>query len=101
MQEVMDHMQMGVNIKEQEQLDAIFKITDREKGIEALALHYAVAFDEDVSEWMEQAAEEWDEEHEEVDEEDLDDFDFVMPEITEEMKEQQRINNARMLEGLY
>ena len=72
MHQVMDHMQMGVNIREQEQLDAIFKITDREEGIKALAIHYAVVFDEDVSEWMGQAAEEWDEEHEEVDEEDLD-----------------------------
>ena len=72
MHQVMDHMQMGVNIREQEQLDAIFKIKDREEGIKALAIHYAVAFDEDVSEWMGQAAEEWDEEHEEVDEEDLD-----------------------------
>ena len=72
MYQVIDHMQMGANIREQEQLDAIFKITDREEGIKALALHYAIAFDEEVSEWMEQAAEEWDEEHEEVDEEDLD-----------------------------
>lgn len=72
MHQVMDHMQIGVNIREQEQLDAIFKIKDREEGIKALAIHYAVAFDEDVSEWMGQAAEEWDEEHEEVDEEDLD-----------------------------
>ena len=72
MHQVMDHIQMGANIREQEELDAIFKITDREEGIKALAIHYAVAFDEDVSEWMGQTAEEWDEEHEEVDEEDLD-----------------------------
>ena len=92
---------MGVNIREQEQLDAIFKIKDREEGIKALALHYAIALDEEVSDWMEQAAEDWDEEHAELDESELDDLDFVMPELTEEMRAQQVALNAKMLEDLY
>ena len=86
MHSVMDHMQMGPNIREQEELEAIYKITDREKGIKALAIHYALMFEEGVADCMEQATEEWDEEHAEVDEEDLDDewtealFNSIKPE---------------------
>lgn len=86
MQQVMDHMQMDANIREQEELQAIYKITDREEGIKALAIHYALMFEEDVADCMEQATEEWDEEHAEVDEDDLDDewteglFNSIKPE---------------------
>ena len=86
MHSVMDHMQMAANIREQEELEAIYKITDREEGIKALAIHYALMFEEGVADCMEQATEDWDEEHAEVDEEDLDDewtealFNSIKPE---------------------
>ena len=72
MHSVMDHMQMGANIQEDAELEAINSITDREKGIKALAIQYSVWTGDSVEECMEQAAEDWDEEHAELDEEDMD-----------------------------
>ena len=86
MHQVMDHMQMDANIREDADLEAINSITDREKGIKALAIQYSVWTGDSVEECMEQAAEDWDEEHAELDEEDLDDewtealFNSIKPE---------------------
>ena len=46
MHQVIDHMQMGANIREQDELEAIYRITDREEGIKALAIHYALMVEE-------------------------------------------------------
>ena len=72
MYSVMDHMQMGANVQEDAELEAIHNITDRAEGIKALAMQLALWTGETVEECMEQAEEEWDEEHEEIDEEELD-----------------------------
>ena len=72
MHSVMDHMQMGANIQEDAELEAIHNITDRAKGIKALAMQFALWTGDTIEECMQQAEEEWDEEHKEIDEKDLD-----------------------------
>ena len=73
MHQVMGHMQMVSNASEDADLEAINSITDREKGIKALAIQYSVWTGDSVEECMEQAEEDWDDEHAELDEEDLKD----------------------------
>ena len=73
MHQVMEDMQMDSNAREGADLQAINSITDREKGINALAIQYSVWTGDSVEECMRQAEEDWNEEHAELDEEDLED----------------------------
>ena len=72
MHQVMEYMQMDSNAREDADLEATNSITDREKGIKALAIQYSVWTGDTVEECIGQAEEDWDEEHAELDEEDLD-----------------------------
>lgn len=73
MHQVMEDMQMDSNAREDADLAVINRITDREKGIKALAIQYSIWTGDSVDECMEQAEDDWDEVHAELDDDDLED----------------------------
>ena len=69
---VMHTMDQQNTARENSELEEIYAIKDRIRGIKRLAITYAVWCNSSVEECMEQATEDWDAEHEEIDEDDLD-----------------------------
>ena len=73
---VLHTMTLENTAREVKELEKIYAIKDRLKGIKQLAIQYAVWTGDSVEDCMEQATEDWDAEHEEIDEDALD-FSFL------------------------